>query len=109
MNEEIKPDYPGMFAYDMSIVLRYGFKVRTVILNFGIRQDGKIIRNFGSICYEVQIVDLSGIDGDKVYEELSQKITLGKLLNERQIEPGIFPFMKHRHPSIKHLKKLCFY
>jgi hypothetical protein len=95
MNEEIKPDYPGMFAYDMSIVLRYGFKVRTVILNFGIRQDGKIIRNFGSICYEVQIVDLSGIDGDKVYEELSQKITLGNLLNERdKLSLVFFPFMK---------------
>ncbi|AST58037.1 hypothetical protein Thert_02097 [Thermoanaerobacterium thermosaccharolyticum] len=107
MNEEIKPDYPGMFAYDMSIVLRYGFKVRTVILNFGIRQDGKIIRNFGSICYEVQIVDLSGIDGDKVYEELSQKITLGKLLNERdKLNLVFFPFMKHSTSFNKAFKKV---
>jgi hypothetical protein len=95
MNDEIKPDLQSIFTYDISIVLRYGIKTRTVILNFGSRQDGKITRNFGSMHYEVQIVDLQSLDGDKVYKELSQKITLGNLLNERdKLSLVFFPFMK---------------
>ena len=35
MNDEIKPDFQSMSVYDMSIVLKYGMQVRTVILNFG--------------------------------------------------------------------------
>ena len=96
MNDELKPDLQSMFTYDMSIVLRYGLQVRTVILNFGSRQDDKMGRNFGSMHYEVQIVDLSSIDGDKVYEELSQKITSGYLLNKRdKLNLAFLPFMKH--------------
>lgn len=95
MSDEIKPDLQSIFTYDISIVLRYGIKTRTVILNFGSRQDGKITRNFGSMHYEVQIVDLQSLDGDKVYKELSQKITLGNLLNERdKLSLVFFPFMK---------------
>lgn len=96
MYDEIQPNLQSMFTYDMSIVLRYGLQVRTIILNFGSRQDGKIMRNFGSINYKVQIIDLSSIDGDKVYEELSEKITSGNLLNERDKLNLVFlPFMKH--------------
>ena len=53
-------------------------------------------RNFGSIHYEVKIVDLSGVDGEKVYEELSQKISSDCLLNERdKLNLVFFPFMKN--------------
>lgn len=107
MNDEIKPNLQSMFTYDMSIVLRYGLQVRTIILNFGSRQDGKIMRNFGSINYEVQIVDLSSIDGDKVYEELSEKITSGNLLNERDKLNLVFlPFMKHSVSFSEAFKKV---
>lgn len=107
MNDEIKTDLQSMFTYDMSIVLRYRIQVRTVILNFGSRQDGKIMRNFGSINYEVQIVDLSSIDGDKVYEELSEKITSGNLLNERDKLNLVFlPFMKHSVSFSEAFKKV---
>lgn len=107
MNDEIKLDYQSMFTYDMSIVLRYGIQVRTVILNFGSRQDDKMGRNFGSMHYEVQIVDLSSIDGDKVYEELSQKITSGYLLNERdKLNLAFLPFMKHSVSFSEALRKV---
>ncbi|CRZ35832.1 hypothetical protein DFR55_11450 [Herbinix hemicellulosilytica] len=107
MNDEIKTDLQSMFTYDMSIVLRYKIQVRTVILNFGSRQDGKIMRNFGSMHYEVQIVDLSSIDGDKVYEELSQKITSGYLLNKRdKLNLAFLPFMKHSVSFSEALRKV---
>jgi hypothetical protein len=107
MNDEIKTDLQSMFTYDMSIVLRYRIQVRTVILNFGSRQDGKIMRNFGSMHYEVQIVDLSSIDGDKVYEELSQKITSGYLLNKRdKLNLAFLPFMKHSVSFSEALRKV---
>jgi len=107
MYDEIKPNLQSMFTYDMSIVIRYGLQVRTIILNFGSRQDGKIMRNFGSINYEVQIVDLSSIDGDKVYEELSEKITSGNLLNERDKLNLVFlPFMKHSVSFSEAFKKV---
>lgn len=107
MNDEIKPDLQSMFTYDMSIILRCGLQVRTVILNFGSGQDGKMVRNFGSMHYEVQIVDLSSIDGDKVYEELSQKITSGYLLNKRdKLNLAFLPFMKHSVSFSEALRKV---
>jgi len=109
MNDEIKPDLQSMFTYDMSIILRCGLQVRTVILNFGSRQDGKIMRNFGSMHYEVQIVDLSSIDGDKVYEELSQKISSDCLLNERDKLNLVFlAFMQHSLPFNEVLLKVMY-
>ena len=107
MSDEIKPDLQIMLTYDMSIVLRYGMQVRTVILNFGSRQDGKMGRNFGSIHYEVKIVDLSGVDGEKAYKELSQKISSGCLLNEREKLNLVFlPFKQHYLPFNEVLLKV---
>ena len=109
MNDEIKPDLQSMFTYDMSIILRCGLQVRTVILNFGSRQDGKMERNFGSIHYEVKIVDLSGVDGEKVYEELSQKISSDCLLNERDKLNLVFlAFMQHSLPFNEVLLKVMY-
>jgi len=109
MSDEIKPDLQIMLTYDMSIVLRYGMQVRTVILNFGSRQDGKMERNFGSIHYEVKIVDLSGVDGEKVYEELSQKISSDCLLNERDKLNLVFlAFMQHSLPFNEVLLKVMY-
>ena len=79
MNDEIKPDLQSMLTYDMSIVLRYRMQVMAVILNFGSAQNCERDKFFGSVHYEVQIVDLSVVDGQKVYEELSQKISSGHL------------------------------
>jgi hypothetical protein len=107
MNDEIKPDLQSMFTYDMSIILRYGLQVRTVILNFGSRQDGKMVRNFGSMHYEAQVVDLSDIDGEKVHEELSQKISSECLLDERDKLSLVFlPFMKNSLPFNEVLPKV---
>lgn len=66
MNDEIKPDLQSMFTYDMSIVLRYRMQVKTVILNFGSKQNSNFQRSFGSVYYNTQIVDLSGLDGERV-------------------------------------------
>ena len=107
MNDEIKPDLQSMFTYDMSIILRCGLQVRTVILNFGSRQNGKMVRNFGSMHYEVQVVDLSSVDGEKTYKELSQKINSGCLLNERDKLNLVFlAFMKHSIPFSEALRKV---
>jgi hypothetical protein len=109
MNDEIKPDLQSMFTYDMSIILRCGLQVRTVILNFGSGQDGKMVRNFGSMHYEVKIVDLSGVDGEKVYEELSQKISSDCLLNERDKLNLVFlAFMQHSLPFNEVLLKVMY-
>lgn len=109
MYDEIKPNLQSMFTYDMSIVLRYGLQVRTIILNFESRQDGKMERNFGSIHYEVKIVDLSGVDGEKVYEELSQKISSDCLLNERDKLNLVFlAFMQHSLPFNEVLLKVMY-
>lgn len=107
MNDEIKPDLQSMLTYDMSIILRYGLQVRTVILNFGSRQDSKMVRNFGSMHYEAQVVDLSDIDGEKVHEELSQKISSECLLDERDKLSLVFlPFIKNSLPFNEGLPKV---
>jgi hypothetical protein len=107
MSDKIKPDLQIMLTYDMSIVLRYGMQVRTVILNFGSKQNGKMGRDFGSIHYEVKIVDLSGVDGEKAYKELSQKISSGYLLNEREKLNLVFlPFRQHYLPFNEVLLKV---
>lgn len=107
INDEIKPDLQSMLVYDMSIVLRYGIRVKSVILNFGNRQVGKMQKNFGSVHYNAKIVDLSGIDGEKVQEELSQKITSGYLLNERDKLNLVFlAFMQHYLPFNEVLLKV---
>ncbi|MDH7565944.1 MAG: hypothetical protein QHH06_05625 [Clostridiales bacterium] len=96
INDEIKPDLQSMLTYDMSIVLRYRMQVKTFILNFGSAQNGERGKCFGSLCYEAQIVDLSGIDAGKVYEELSQKIGSSCLLDGRDKLKLVFlPFMKN--------------
>jgi hypothetical protein len=109
INDEIKPDLQSMLVYDMSIVLRYGIRVKGVILNFGNRQVGKMQKNFGSVHYNAKIVDLSGIDGEKVQEELSQKITSGCLLNERDKLNLVFlAFMQHSLPFNEVLLKVMY-
>ncbi|NLV87737.1 hypothetical protein [Lutispora thermophila] len=108
INDEIKPDLQSMLVYDMSIILRCGLQVRTVILNFGSRQQGgEIERNFGSVHYNTQVVDLYGLDGERVYEEINRKISSGCLLNEREKLNLVFlPFMKKSVPFDKVLPKV---
>ena len=107
MNDEIKPDLQSMLTYDMSIVLKYRMQVKTFILNFGNAQNGERDKCFGSVRYEAQIVDLSGIDAGKVYEELSQKISSGYLLNERDKLNLVFlAFMQHYLPFNEVLLKV---
>lgn len=108
INNEIKPDLQSMLVYDMSIILRCGLQVRTVILNFGSRQQGgEIERNFGSVHYNIQVVDLYGLDGERVYEEINRKISSGCLLNEREKLNLVFlPFMKKSVPFDKVLPKV---
>jgi hypothetical protein len=107
INDEIKPDLQSMLTYDMSIVLRYRMQVKTIILNFGSTQNGERDKFFGSVHYEVQIVDLSVVDGQKVYKELSQKISSGCLLNERDKLNLVFlPFMQHYLPLNEVLLKV---
>ena len=107
MNDEIKPDHMGMFTNDMSIVLRYGFKVRTVTLNFGSRQNGNFEKSFGSVYYNAQIVDVSGLDGERVHEELSQKITSGSPIDEADKLNLVFlAFMQHSLPFNEVLSKV---
>ena len=107
MSDKIKPDLQSMLTYDMSIVLRYRMQVKTFILNFGNAQNGERDKCFGSVRYEAQIVDLSGIDAGKVYEELSQKISSGYLLNERDKLNLVFlAFMQHYLPFNEVLLKV---
>lgn len=107
MNNEIQPDFHSMLIYDMSIVLKYGMQVRTVILNYGSAQNGKKGKCFGSVRYEVQVVDLFKIDGGKVYEELSEKISSGSLFDERDRLNLVFlPFMKNSLPFNEMLPKV---
>ena len=108
INDEIKPDLHSMLVYDMSIILRCGLQVRTVIMNFGSRQQGgEIERNFGSVHYNTQVVDLYGLDGERVYEEINRKISSGCLLNEREKLNLVFlPFMKKSVPFDKVLPKV---
>jgi predicted CopG family antitoxin len=97
MNVKSKLDLQSMLTYDMSIALRYRMQVNTIILNFGNRQQGgEIEKNFGSVHYNTQVVDLSGLDGERVHEELSQKISSDCLLDERDKLNLVFlPFMKN--------------
>lgn len=109
MNNEIQPDFHSMLIYDMSIVLKYGMQVRTVILNYGSAQNGKKGKCFGSVRYEVQVVDLFEIDGEKVYEELSKKISSGSLFDERdRLNLSFLPFMKHSISFSEALRKVMF-
>jgi len=40
----------------MSIVLKYGMQVRTVILNFASKQNSNFQKSFGSVHYNTQVV-----------------------------------------------------
>lgn len=107
MNDEIKPDFQSMSVYDMSIVLKYGIHVRTVILNFGSKQNSNFQRSFGSVYYNTQIVDLSGLDGERVHKEISQKISSGFPINEADKLSLVFlPFMKNSLPFNEVLLKV---
>jgi hypothetical protein len=107
MNDEIKPDFQSMSVYDMSIVLKYGMQVRTVILNFGSKQNSNFQRSFGSVYYNTQIVDLSGLDGERVHKEISQKISSGFPINEADKLSLVFlPFMKNSLPFNEVLPKV---
>ncbi len=107
INDEIKPDLQSMFTYDMSIVIRYGMQVRTVILNFGSAENGERDTCFGSVRYEVQVYDFLGADGEKVYEELSEKISSGSLFDERdRLNLSFLPFMKHSISFSEALRKV---
>ncbi len=107
MNDEIKPDFQSMSVYDMSIVLKYGMQVRTVILNFGSKQNSNFQRSFGSVYYNTQIVDLSGLDGERVHKEISQKISSGFPINEADKLNLVFlPFVKNSLPFNEVLLKV---
>jgi hypothetical protein len=107
MNDEIKSDFQSMSVYDMSIVLKYGMQVRTVILNFGSKQNSNFQRSFGSVYYNTQIVNLSGLDRERMHEEISQKISSGCPLDERDKLNLIFlPFMKNSLPFNEGLPKV---
>ncbi len=96
-----------MSVYDMSIVLKYGMQVRTVILNFGSKQNSNFQRSFGSVYYNTQIVDLSGLDGERVHKEISQKISSGFPINEADKLSLVFlPFMKNSLPFNEVLLKV---
>jgi len=71
-------------------------QVRTVILNFASKQNSNFQKSFGSVHYNTQVVDLSGLDGERVHEEISQKISSGCPLDERdKLNLVFFPFMKN--------------
>jgi hypothetical protein len=107
MNDEIKSDFQSMSVYDMSIVLKYGIQVRTVILNFGSKQNSNFQRSFGSVHYNTQVVDLSGLDGERVHKEISQKISSGFPINETDKLNLVFlPFMKHSISFSEVLRKV---
>ena len=109
MNDEIKPDFQSMSVYDMSIVLKYGMQVRTVILNFGSKQNSNFQRSFGSVYYNTQIVDLSGLDGERVHKEISQKISSGFPINEADKLNLVFlPFVKNSLPFNEALPKVMY-
>ena len=99
INIKSKPDFQSISVYDMSIVLKYGMQVRTVILNFGSKQNSNFQRSFGSVYYNTQIVDLSGLDGERVHKEINQKISSGFPINEADKLNLVFlPFMKNSLP-----------
>lgn len=76
--------------------MKYGMQVRTVILNFASKQNSNFQKSFGSVHYNTQVVDLSGLDGERVHEEISQKISSGCPLDERdKLNLVFFPFMKN--------------
>ena len=107
INIKSKPDFQSMSVYDMSIVLKYGMQVRTVILNFGSKQNSNFQRSFGSVYYNTQIVDLSGLDGERMHEEISQKISSGFPINEADKLSLVFlPFMKNSLPFNEVLLKV---
>lgn len=107
MSDKIKPDLQSMLTYDMSIVLRYRMQVKTVILNFGSKQNSNFQRSFGSVYYNTQIVDLSGLDGERVHKEISQKISSGFPINEADKLSLVFlPFMKNSLPFNEVLLKV---
>ena len=109
MNDEIKPDFQSMSVYDMSIVLKYGMQVRTVILNFASKQNSNFQRSFGSVYYNTQIVDLSGLDGERVHKEISQKISSGFPINEADKLNLVFlPFVKNSLPFNEALPKVMY-
>jgi hypothetical protein len=93
----------------MSIVLKYGMQVRTVILNFGSKQNSNFQRSFGSVYYNTQIVDLSGLDGERVHKEINQKISSGFPINEADKLNLVFlPFMKNSLPFNEALPKVMY-
>lgn len=107
INIKSKPDFQSISVYDMSIVLKYGMQVRTVILNFGSKQNSNFQRSFGSVYYNTQIVDLSGLDGERMHEEISQKISSGFPINEADKLSLVFlPFMKNSLPFNEVLLKV---
>jgi hypothetical protein len=107
MSDKIKPDLQSMLTYDMSIVLRYRMQVKTVILNFGSKQNSNFQRSFGSVYYNTQIVDLSGLDGERVHKGISQKISSGFPINEADKLSLVFlPFMKNSLPFNEVLLKV---
>lgn len=109
INIKSKPDFQSISVYDMSIVLKYGMQVRTVILNFGSKQNSNFQRSFGSVYYNTQIVDLSGLDGERVHKEINQKISSGFPINEADKLNLVFlPFMKNSLPFNEALPKVMY-
>jgi len=109
INIKSKPDFQSISVYDMSIVLKYGMQVRTVILNFGSKQNSNFQRSFGSVYYNTQIEDLSGLDGERVHKEINQKISSGFPINEADKLNLVFlPFMKNSLPFNEALPKVMY-
>ena len=73
----------------------------------GSRQNGNFEKSFGSVYYNAQIVDVSGLDGERVHEELSQKITSGSPIDEADKLNLVFlAFMQHSLPFNEVLSKV---
>lgn len=107
MTNRVQPDIINMLTYDMSIVLKYKMEIRTAILSFGSERKGERNKNFGSVHYNTQMVDLSVLNGERVHEEISKKISSGCPLDERDKLNLIFlPFMKNSLPFNEVLQKV---
>ena len=109
MTNRVQPDIINMLTYDMSIVLKYKMEIRTAILSFGSERKGERNKNFGSVHYNTQMVDLSVLNGERVHKEINQKISSGFPINEADKLNLVFlPFMKNSLPFNEALPKVMY-
>ena len=109
MTNRVQPDIINMLTYDMSIVLKYKMEIRTAILSFGSERKGERNKNFGSVHYNTQMVDLSVLNGERVHKEINQKISSGFPINEADKLNLVFlPFVKNSLPFNEALPKVMY-